>query len=50
MVAVEAGQTLRQACAAAGIDPDADRLVIGLPLYAMSPRIAMKLRPELPVR
>ena len=50
VVAVEAGQTLRQACAAAGIYPDADRLVIGLPLYAMPPRIAMKLRPELPVR
>jgi hypothetical protein len=50
VVAVEAGQSLREACAAAGVDPDADRAVIGLPLYAMLPGVAMKLRPSLPVR
>lgn len=29
---------------------DADRAVIGLPLYAMPPGVALKLRPLLPVR
>lgn len=50
VVGLEAGQTLREACAAAGVDPDADRAVIGLPLYAMLPGVSLKLRPLLPVR
>lgn len=50
VVALEGGQTMREACAAAGVDPDADRAVIGLPLYAMPPGVALKLRPLLPVR
>ncbi len=50
VVGLDAGQTLRDACAAAGVDPDADRAVIGLPLYAMPPGVALKLRPLLPVR
>jgi|GEM_PF-955833 hypothetical protein len=50
VVGLDAGQTLREACAAAGVDPDADRAVIGLPLYAMPPGVALKLRPLLPVR
>ncbi|MFC5738647.1 hypothetical protein [Sinirhodobacter huangdaonensis] len=50
VVGLEAGQTMRDACAAAGVDPDADRAVIGLPLYAILPGVALKLRPMLPVR
>lgn len=50
VVGMEAGQTLRDACAAAGVDPDADRAVIGLPLYSLPPGVALKLRPLLPVR
>lgn len=50
VVGLDAGQTPRDACAAAGVDPEADRAVIGLPLYAMSPGVALKLRPLLPVR
>ena len=34
----------RQAAVAAGADPDADRAVIGLLLYAMPPGVALKLR------
>lgn len=49
VVGLDAGQTLREACAAAGVDPDALRAVIGLPLYAMPPGVALKLRPLLPV-
>ena len=39
---------LRDACTAVGVDPDADRAVIELPLYAMPPGVAMKLRPLFP--
>ncbi|WP_439150039.1 hypothetical protein [Sulfitobacter sp.] len=31
VVRVADGQTLRQACAAAGVGPEADRLVVGIP-------------------
>jgi len=31
VVRVAQGQTLRQAAVAAGVDPDADRLVVGIP-------------------
>jgi hypothetical protein len=31
VVRVADGQTLRQAAAAAGVDPDADRLIVGIP-------------------
>lgn len=49
VVGLEAGQTMREDCAAAGVDPETDRAVIGLPLYAMRPGVALKLRPLLPV-
>lgn len=45
-----ASQTLRQACTAAGIDPLADRGLIGLPVYAFEPAERARLLARLPLR
>ena len=36
VVTVAAGQTMRQACTAAGIDPDGDSLIVGVPAEAFA--------------
>lgn len=45
-----ASQTLRQACMAAGIDPLADLLLIGLPVWAFPAHDQARLLARLPVR
>lgn len=47
---VTASQTLRQACTAAGIDPLADRGLIGLPVWAWPADDRARLNARLPVR